>query len=242
MLAESNKIAIGIIPARLYSTRFPKKILADICGKPMVICTAEAAAKSKLLSRIIIAIDDEETFHYLKNFNFETVMTSKLHQSGTDRIAEVASKLDGVDVIINIQADEPFIDHLEIDELVKSFNDSNVNISTLVSTKICTEQLKDKNIVKAILDKNGWAIDFKRTLDEFSSNYFVYKHIGIYGFTKDTLMKFVLLPQSINEKQDSLEQMRAIDNNIRIKAVITDLDMLSINTQEEYLMIKRMSR
>ena len=215
---------LGVIPARLHSTRFPKKILTDINGKPMVIQTAERVSKSKNLDRLIIAIDNEETFEALKDFDFEIMMTSDSHKSGTDRIAEVIEKIDDVDVVVKIKADEPFIDSKLIDELIKSFEDSNIEMSTLVSTHLFGSDLLDENVVKAVLDNDNFAIDFHRT-------HGTYKHLGIYAFTKETLLKFVSFNQSENEKNRKLEQMRALDNGIKIKSIITDKDSLSINVK-----------
>ena len=224
MSVELSKNRVGIIPARLHSTRFPKKILTDINGKPMVIRTAEQACKAENLDKVIIAIDDDETYHALKDFNYELVMTSKQHNSGTDRICEVVRHFNNFDIIINIQADEPFIDPVLIDKLVETHYDKSVQMSTLVSTQISQKDYDNVSIVKAILDKNDFAIDFKR---KCVSNY---KHLGIYGFTKKTLLNFVSFAPTINEKTRNLEQMRALDNGIKIKAILTDKDSLSINT------------
>ena len=215
---------MGVIPARLHSTRFPKKILIDIDGKPMVIRTAEQASKAKNLDKVIIAIDNDETYHALKDFNYELVMTSRQHNSGTDRICEVVRHFNNFDIIINIQADEPFIDPTLIDKLVETHYDKSVQMSTLVSTQISQRDYDNVSIVKAILDKNNFAIDFKR---QCVSNY---KHLGVYGYTKKTLLNFVSLAPTANEKRRNLEQMRALDNGIKIKAILTDKDSLSINT------------
>jgi len=217
---------LGVIPARLYSTRFIKKILADINGKPMVIHTAERVSKCKNLDRFIIAIDNNETFEAIKDYGFETMMTSDSHKSGTDRVAEVVEKIKEADVVVNIQADEPFIDPTLIDELVKSFEDSNIEMSTLVSTQLLETDMKDKNVVKAVLDNDGFAKDFNRIFGD-------YKHLGIYGFTRDTLLKFVSLKQSDREKNRKLEQMRALDNGIKIKSIVTDKNSFSIDTKED---------
>jgi 3-deoxy-manno-octulosonate cytidylyltransferase (CMP-KDO synthetase) len=234
-LAETlKKSRIGIIPARLHSTRFPKKILADINGKPMVIRTAEQVCKAKNIDRVIIAIDHDETFQALKNFNYELIMTSNKHKSGTDRIAEVIKDIENVDIIINIQADEPFIDPVLIDNLLKAHCDLNIQMSTLVSTHISAKDYNNDSVVKAFLDDNNYAIDFKRICESR------YKHLGIYGFTKKTLMDFVSYKQTNNEKSRNLEQMRALDNGIKIKAVLTNKDSLSINTVDDlsHLIVK----
>lgn len=232
MLAESSN-KIGIIPARLHSTRFPKKILTDINGKPMVIRTAEQVSKSAILDRVIIAIDSEETYQVLKNFDYELIMTSNKHNSGTDRIAEIVKNIENVDIIINVQADEPFINPALVDKLVEAHLDSDIEMSTLVSTQISTEDYNNENVVKAILDEKNFAIDFMRKCVS------PYKHLGIYGFTKKALLRFVSLNQTSREKIRNLEQMRALDNRIRIKAILTNEDSLSINTLDDLSLLHK---
>ena len=231
MLVDLNNI--GVIPARLHSTRFPKKILTDINGKPMVIRTAEQVSKSKNLNRIIVAIDSDETYQALKGFNYELIMTSDKHTSGTDRIAEVIKHINNVNVVINIQADEPFIDPILIDKLVEVHSDPTIEMSTLVSTQISEEDYNNESIVKAFLDEDNFATDFKR------KSIAQYKHLGIYGFTKKSLLDFVSFQQTANEKNRSLEQMRALDNRIKIKAVLTNEDSLSINTPDDLLHVHK---
>ena len=231
MLVDLNNI--GVIPARLHSTRFPKKILTDINGKPMVIRTAEQVSKSKNLNRIIVAIDSDEAYQALKGFNYELIMTSDKHTSGTDRIAEVIKHINNVNVVINIQADEPFIDPILIDKLVEVHSDPTIEMSTLVSTQISEEDYNNESIVKAFLDEDNFATDFKR------KSIAQYKHLGIYGFTKKTLLDFISLEQTVNEKSRNLEQMRALDNRIKIKAVLTNEDSLSINTPDDLLHVHK---
>lgn len=220
---------IGVIPARLHSTRFPKKILTDINGKPMVIRTAEQVSKAKSLDKVIIAIDDNETLEALNGFNYDIVMTSKEHQSGTDRISEVIEKISNIDIIINIQADEPFINPELIDALVGAHQEPEVQMSTIVSTKISKNDFNNESVVKAFLDNNNFAFDFRRKCAAD------YKHLGVYGFTKEALLSFVSYGQTNNEKNRNLEQMRALDNGIKIKAVLTNEDSLSINTPLDLL-------
>ena len=229
MLVGLNNI--GVIPARLHSTRFPKKILADIDGKPMVICTAEQVSKVKNLDRVIIAIDSNETYQALKGFNYELVMTSDKHKSGTDRVAEVIKHVENVDIVVNIQADEPFIDPALIDKLIEAHSDSTIEMSTLVSTQLSEQDYNNESIVKAFLDEDNFATDFKR------KSAAQYKHLGIYSFTKKTLLDFVSFKQTENEKNRSLEQMRALDKGIKIKAVLTNKDSLSINTLDDLLYV-----
>ena len=199
----------------------------------MVIRTAERAVKAKSLDRVIIAIDSDETYQALKGFDYEIIMTSKEHKSGTDRIAEVAQNISNVDIIVNIQADEPFINPSLIDRLVDAHTDPNIKMSTLVSTKLSAEDCENESVVKAFIDRDNFAVDFKRRSSA------LYKHLGIYCFTKKTLLEFVSLKQTENEKIRNLEQMRAIDNGIKIKAVLTEEDSLSINTIHDLSYLKR---
>ena len=223
---------VGIIPARIGSKRFPKKILADIDGKPMVVHVAERAKQSKLLEKVILAIDSNEAKQVLSDFDLEIVMTSKDHVSGTDRVTEVVKGLDSAELIINIQGDEPLLDPKVIDGLIKIFDDSTVSMGTVVSRKIGIRDYLDRNVVKAFLDENQNAYDFKRDIYD-SDIGGVFRHIGLYGFDRDTLLQFSLLPASKNEIKYSLEQFRALDNGIKIKAFISNAQQQAIDTPED---------
>ena len=224
-------MVVGIIPARIGSKRFPKKILADIDGKPMVVHVAERAKQSKLLEKVILAIDSNEAKQVLSDFDLEIVMTSKDHVSGTDRVTEVVKGLDSAELIINIQGDEPLLDPKVIDGLIKIFNDSTVSMGTVVSRKIGIRDYLDRNVVKAFLDENQNAYDFKRDIYD-SDIGGVFRHIGFYGFDRDTLLQFSLLPASKNEIKYSLEQFRALDNGIKIRAFISNAQQQAIDTPE----------
>ena len=223
---------VGIIPARIGSKRFPKKILADIDGKPMVVHVAERAKQSKLLAKVILAIDSNEAKQVLSDFDLEIVMTSKDHVSGTDRVTEVVKGLDSAELIINIQGDEPLLDPKVIDGLIKIFDDSTVSMGTVVSRKIGIRDYLDRNVVKAFLDENQNAYDFKRDIYD-SDIGGVFRHIGFYGFDRDTLLQFSSLPASKNEIKYSLEQFRALDNGIKIKAFISNAQQQAIDSPED---------
>ena len=223
---------VGIIPARIGSKRFPKKILADIDGKPMVVHVAERAKQSKLLEKVILAIDSNEAKQVLSDFDLEIVMTSKDHASGTDRVTEVVKGLDSAELIINIQGDEPLLDPKVIDGLIKIFDDSTVSMGTVVSRKIGIRDYLDRNVVKAFLDENQNAYDFKRDIYD-SDIGGVFRHIGFYGFDRDTLLQFSSLPASKNEIKYSLEQFRALDNGIKIKAFISNAQQQAIDSPED---------
>lgn len=223
---------VGIIPARIGSKRFPKKILADIDGKPMVVHVAERAKQSKLLEKVILAIDSNEAKQVLSDYDLEIVMTSKDHVSGTDRVTEVVRGLDSAELIINIQGDEPLLDPKVIDGLIKIFDDSTVSMGTVVSRKIGIRDYLDRNVVKAFLDENQNAYDFKRDIYD-SDIGGVFRHIGFYGFDRDTLLQFSSLPASKNEIKYSLEQFRALDNGIKIKAFISNAQQQAIDSPDD---------
>ena len=223
---------VGIIPARIGSKRFPKKILADIDGKPMVVHVAERAKQSKFLEKVILAIDSNEAKQVLSDFDLEIVMTSKDHVSGTDRVTEVVKGLDSAELIINIQGDEPLLDPKVIDGLIKIFDDSTVSMGTVVSRKIGIRDYLDRNVVKAFLDENQNAYDFKRDIYD-SDIGGVFRHIGFYGFDRDTLLQFSSLPASKNEIKYSLEQFRALDNGIKIKAFISNAQQQAVDSPED---------
>lgn len=223
---------VGIIPARIGSKRFPKKILADIDGKPMVVHVAERAMQSKLLEKVILAIDSNEAKQVLSDFDLEIVMTSKDHVSGTDRVTEVVKGLDSAELIINIQGDEPLLEPKVIDGLIKIFDDSKVSMGTVVSRKIGIRDYLDGNVVKAFLDENQNAYDFKRDIYD-SDIGGVFRHIGFYGFVRDTLLQFSSLPTSKNEIKYSLEQFRALDNGIKIKAFISNAQQQAVDSPED---------
>lgn len=231
-------MVLGVIPARLNSTRFPKKILTPILGKPMIAHVVERALESKNLDKVILAIDDNETEEALKGYNFDIMMTNNKHFSGTDRIAEVAKKLNEAKIVINIQGDEPLVDPTIIDDLVDVFENKNVEMATVISKKLSVEDLIDLNIVKAVIDEKCNAIDFRREVLDIEIGG-LYRHIGMYGFRRDTLFRFMSFPRSELEKKYNLEQMRAIQNGIMIKAIITDMFCFSVDTEDDLKKIKK---
>ena len=223
---------IGIIPARLNSKRFPKKILMPLNGKPMVANTVERSLMAKNLDRVILAIDSEETKNALKDFDFEIVMTSKDHPSGTDRIAEVVRDIEEANIIINIQGDEPMIDPKIIDCLVYKLENPLVEFATIISKNLNAVDILNPNVVKAFINERKEIVEFKRNIFDFQIGG-AYRHIGLYGYTKRTLTNFTKLKPSKNESVEKLEQLRAIDNGIKINALIKDYKSISIDTEED---------
>jgi len=212
--------AIGVIPARLYSSRFPKKILHLIDGKPMVVHVYEQALKAKSLDDVIVAIDADETETSLNEWKVKTIMTSDNHVSGTDRIQEAVADIEA-DVLVNIQGDEPTINPLLIDELVQQFEDKTIEMATVAGQDMDVEKIMDVNAVKVLLNGGGFAVNFRRVAVPSEMGGY-YHHMGIYAYRKTSLKKFTDLPASVNERSLNLEQYRALDNGIPIKVILTD--------------------
>ena len=228
---------IVVIPARLHSKRFPKKILFPIDEKPMVVHVYEIAKKSELVDDVIVAVDDDETVNELKKWKVKTIMTDINHFSGTDRVYE-ASKDNDAEVIVNLQADEPFLDPNLIDRLINEFEDPQIEMATVAGKELSPDNINDVNIVKVLLDAERFALAFRRKPLELESGGY-YHHAGIYAYRKDILDKFTNLDISINEKKYKLEQLRAIDNGISIKVVLTDRVNKGIDTLEDVRGLKK---
>ena len=220
---------LGVIPGRLNSTRFPKKIVYQLNGKSVIQHVYDNAKESTLLNHLVIAIDSMETLSYL-NKECDTVLTSKGHESGTDRVAEVAGKIK-CNIVVNIQGDEPNIDANLIDSLISLFDDPNVEMASVASSDLSEKDLHNPNVVKVCLDKENNARSFERTVSDKKLQYF--RHIGIYAYRKEVLETFTNLEQSENEKKLKLEQLRALDNNIAIKLLISDFQHRSIDVKED---------
>jgi 3-deoxy-manno-octulosonate cytidylyltransferase (CMP-KDO synthetase) len=234
---------LGIIPVRFHSTRFPGKPLVDVNGKTMVQRVYEQSAKSKALTKVLIATDDERIAKHVREFGGEVVMTSAQHQSGTDRCAEIIrNNTEGWDIVVNIQGDEPYIHPGQIDILCSVFNRSETNIATLVKKIATTDELFNKNNVKVILNNKKEALYFSRAPIPFNRNfpeqdwlkYSVYdKHIGIYGYRTQTLLEIAALPKTNLEITESLEQLRWIENSYTIHTEITTMESISIDTPDD---------
>ncbi|MET1055607.1 MAG: 3-deoxy-manno-octulosonate cytidylyltransferase [Pedobacter sp.] len=240
---------LGIIPARYASTRFPGKPLIDIAGKSMIQRVYEQACSSSSLDKVVIATDDERIITEVKRFGGEFALTRNDHQSGTDRCAEVAEKFPGFEVIINIQGDEPYIDPVQIDLLGSCFTDPAVKLATLVKRIRDEEELFNQNIPKVVLNHRQQAIYFSRHTIPFLRNteqanwletHQFYKHIGIYGYTVETLLQITRLKPSSLELAESLEQLRWIENGYEIQTRVTDMESIAVDTPEDLEKIMKM--
>jgi 3-deoxy-manno-octulosonate cytidylyltransferase (CMP-KDO synthetase) len=197
----------------------------------------EQAYKSELLDEVIVATDDNRILNHVKAFGGEVIMTSKAHQSGTDRCAEVVSKLDAVDVVINIQGDEPFIEPEQIDQLATCFQNPKAQIVTLIKKIESEIDLHNDTVVKVETKSDGQGSDFSRK--PFSELEVAYKHIGIYGYRTDTLRTISKLPQSEREVTERLEQLRWLDNGFKIQVAETEHESNSVDTPEDLEQILR---
>lgn len=230
--------ATGVIPARYGATRFPGKPLAMIAGKPLIQRVYEQARKAKKLRQLIIATDDERISAAALAFGAEVQMTSPDHQSGTERVAEVAERLD-TPIIINIQGDEPLLQGQMIDDLIQALQDDSVFMATLASKVTDMDRIHDQDIVKVVADKTGKALYFSRSPLPFRSADFFNQHIGIYGYQKKFLMKFRTLPVSRLEACEGLEQLRALENGYAIKIVPTLYQALSVDTPQDIMAVEK---
>lgn len=228
---------IGVIPARYGSTRLPGKPLVNINGKPMIQHVWESSKKSKLINELYVATDDKRIYDTVTGFGGNAVMTSKKHKSGSDRIGEVIKNMK-CDIVLNIQGDEPFINPLNIDKAIKPLiKDKNIQVSTLCTPIKNIEEIDNPNVVKAVIDKNSFALYFSRFGIPFdrdmAKNIIYYKHIGLYVYRKKYLLEFIKLKPSKLEMAEKLEQLRILENGKKIKVVVTNIDSFTIDTNKD---------
>lgn len=234
---------LGIIPTRYASSRFPGKALADVGGKPMLQRVYEQSQMSSFLSQLVVATDDERIFDTCIRLNIPVEMTADYHRSGTDRCAEVAKNHPEYEAIISIHCDEPFIMSNQIDILAKTLlQNSTADIVTLAKFIQTQEELCDSDVVKIVFGYNMEAIYMSRhpipyyafaEKEEWLLRHQYYKHIGLYGFKRETLLEVAALNVSYLETSENLEALRWIENDYNVKVALTDYDSLEINTPED---------
>ena len=231
-----KKIAI-IIPARYGSTRLPAKALIEVEGKPIIQYVWEKAIASKLATEIIIATDNELIVDACKKFGANAMMTDINHKCGSDRIAEVAQKRPDIDYIINVQGDEPLITPESIDACIKALLDNeDADVSTLIRVITDEEELNNPNVVKCVKNLAGFAMYFSRSKIPYErniENHEFYGHMGIYGYKRDALFKMTALEQTSLEKTESLEQLRVLDNGMKIITAVVKDSAVGIDTAED---------
>lgn len=235
---------VGIIPARYASTRFPGKPLADIWGKPMIQHVYERA--SQVLETVVVATDDQRIFRAVEAFGGRAVMTSEHHKTGTDRCYEALTKLpEHYDVVINIQGDEPYIATEQIEALKRCFDANGTQLATLVkpfAPDATYQDLQNPNAPKVVVNQHDEAIYFSRSVvpylrgvapDEWAQRHTYYKHIGIYAYRTDILAQITRMEQTPLEKAESLEQLRWLENGLRIRVAVTHAENVSIDTPDD---------
>jgi 3-deoxy-manno-octulosonate cytidylyltransferase (CMP-KDO synthetase) len=226
--------AIAVIPARLASTRLPRKMLREIAGKPLIGAVYEAVRSSTLLADVIIATDSEEIMSVCREDGWKAQMTSPLHRSGTERVHEVSGR-EAADVYINVQGDEPLVRAEHIAALLRVMENASVPVGTLM-TPAADVDVANPNAVKVVADLSGRALYFSRATIPFDRDgtrprYF--KHLGLYAYRKAALDRFVTLPESSLEKSERLEQLRFLENGIPINVGETPHDSVGVDTEED---------
>ena len=238
MSPTENTKAIGVIPARLGSTRLAEKVLRLIQGKPMIQHVWERAVRAKKLDDLIVACDDARIAECVRSFGGKALLTRADHPNGSSRVAEVAAREAG-DVFINIQGDEPMIHPAGIDQIVDAFNASpDISVATLAVRRNIRADYENPNVVKVICDEKGNALYFSRASiphfrDSDSGPFSYLKHLGIYGYKKDFLIKFVSWKQATLEQQERLEQLRILEKGFPIRVIETPYDSFSVDTAED---------
>jgi 3-deoxy-manno-octulosonate cytidylyltransferase (CMP-KDO synthetase) len=235
---------VAVIPARFNSHRFPGKPLADIDGRSMIEHVYRRAASCPIVSSVIVATDDLRIATTVTAFGGKVRLTRPDHKTGTDRLAEVASTLD-CDIVVNIQGDEPLIDPRAISESVAPFEDASIQMTTLYRRIEDAGELHNPNIVKVVLDRAGFALYFSRApiphaRDPRGGWPPFYKHIGLYAYRRSALLVIAALDQTPLERAESLEQLRALEHGIRIKAVETRYDSIGVDTPEDLEQVRRL--
>ena len=231
-----GKTAI-IIPSRYASTRLHAKPLIEVGGKPIIQWVYEKATKVKLADTVIIATDHEEIFNCAKSFGANVEMTRADHKCGSDRIAEVAQRHEDFEYIVNLQGDEPMITPESIDGVISALhNNKNADIAMLLREIKDPEEAENPNLVKCVKDENGFALYFSRSKIPYERNAneaVFYGHIGLYGYRRDSLFKMTSLSQTMLEKAESLEQLRALQSGMRIITTVVDFIPVGIDTKED---------
>lgn len=234
-----------VIPARYASTRLPGKPLTDICGKPMICRVLERASRAQKPEKVIVATDDERIYDVVRAEGGEAILTRADHPTGTDRLAEVAEAYPEVDLIVNVQGDEPLIEPSVIDDLIAPFEmDENLPMATVMTRMDDAAEQLNPNNVKVIVDKLGYALYFSRSLVPYprAAAGPVYKHIGIYAYRRDFLLRYARLEPTPLERAESLEQLRALENGYGIRVLETDCRFVGVDTPEDLALVNKIYR
>ena len=228
-----------MIPARYGAKRFPTKLMQDLCGKPVIVHTYERVADTRLFDEVYVVTDDDRIEKAIQEVGGKVIRSKKEHNSGSDRLAEASRDLD-VDIIVNVQGDEPFTDkeNLQkvIDIFVKDLTKS-IAVASLMERITDPDDIANPNNVKVVVNKFGEALYFSRNIIPFprdpNTKVSYYKHIGIYAYRKEALQQFTELPPSLLEETEKLEQLRYLENGFKIRLALTDIPTIGIDTPED---------
>ena len=230
---------IAMIPARYGATRFPAKLMQDLCGKPVIVHTYQRVADTNLFDQVYVVTDDDRIENAIREVGGKVIRSQKEHNSGSDRLAEASKDLE-VDIIVNVQGDEPFTDKENLQKVIDIFaNDSrqNIAVASLMERITHPDDIANPNNVKVVVNKFNEALYFSRSVIPFprdtNTKVPYYKHIGIYAYRKDALQQFTQLPPSLLEETEKLEQLRYLENGFKIRLAVTDIPTIGIDTPED---------
>ena len=228
-----------MIPARYGATRFPAKLMQDLCGKPVIVHTYQRVADTNLFDQVYVVTDDDRIEKAIHEVGGKVIRSQKEHNSGSDRLAEASKDLE-VDIIVNVQGDEPFTDAENLKKVIDIFtNDSqrNIAVASLMECITNPEDIANPNNVKVVVNKFNEALYFSRSIIPFPRDPNIavpyYKHIGIYAYRKDALQQFTQLPPSLLEETEKLEQLRYLENSFKIRLALTNIPTIGIDTPED---------
>jgi 3-deoxy-manno-octulosonate cytidylyltransferase (CMP-KDO synthetase) len=226
---------IAVIPARYAATRFPGKLMQTLGAKPIIRHVYDNTVATGLFNDVFVVTDSDIIYQEIFSNNGKAIMSKKEHESGSDRIAEAVEQMN-IDVIVNVQGDEPFIKKEPLTKLIRLFDDPHVQVASLMR-KISKEEAENPNNVKVVTDKDGYALYFSRSIIPFQRDNEMpvehFLHVGVYAYKKEVLMNFTKWQQTILEKTERLEQLRYLENGIKIKMAETDYINVAIDTPED---------
>ncbi len=228
-----------MIPARYGATRFPAKLMQDLCGKPVIVHTYERVADTRLFDEVYVVTDDDRIEKVIREVGGKVIRSKKEHNSGSDRLAEASRDLD-VDIIVNVQGDEPFTDKENLQKVIDIFAKDltkSIAVASLMERITDPDDIANPNNVKVVVNKFGEALYFSRNIIPFprdpNTKVSYYKHIGIYAYRKEALQQFTELPPSLLEETEKLEQLRYLENGFKIRLALTDIPTIGIDTPED---------
>ena len=225
-----------MIPARYAATRFPAKLMQLLGDKTVIRHTYEAAVATGLFEKVVVVTDSDIIYKEIASNGGDVVMSKKEHESGSDRIAEAVADID-VDVIVNVQGDEPFIQKEPLEKLVRLFDDASVQVGSVMRKIATPEEIQSSSAVKVVVNKNNDALYFSRSAIPFAANADIapeyYLHVGVYGFRKKALLDFTKWPVAKLEKIEKLEQLRYLENGVPIRMALVEFKSVAIDTPQD---------